>query len=331
MSSPDSSRRLRVFLCHASVDKPRVRQLYQQIGTTEVEVWFDEEHLLPGQDWELEIRRVVRRTDIVLVCLSQQSVSQRGFRHKEIKMALDIADEQPEGAIFIIPAKLEECEIPDRLHRWHWVNLFDEQGYQRLLQALKHRANELDIIINTPDTTARPVAMVRDSRVALLFYKQHGQWFVRAHNIQSEHIAALRVLLSPLETVDIQPAHIQVTALAGHAYSTMYPLTIQQRADSVDDTTHNERADLEQRIQEVSQRITELRRLYGVAGPIQRDEYRLQIELQQKVLQQHKQDLEKLPSSKVPTLITLRVNLVYTMLDMPEPQVYEDTVRLDLE
>ena len=50
--------------------------------------------------------------------------------------ALDVADEQPEGTIFLIPAKLEECETPGRLRRWHWVNLFEEGGYERLVAAL---------------------------------------------------------------------------------------------------------------------------------------------------------------------------------------------------
>jgi rod shape-determining protein MreB len=50
-----------------------------------------------------------------------------------------VADEQPEGAIFIIPVRLEECEVPDRLRRWHWVDLFDEKGYERLVSSLRQR------------------------------------------------------------------------------------------------------------------------------------------------------------------------------------------------
>ena len=53
-----------------------------------------------------------------------------------MKQALDVADQQPEGAIFLIPLKLEECDIPERVRRWHWVNLFDEKWYERLLTSL---------------------------------------------------------------------------------------------------------------------------------------------------------------------------------------------------
>jgi hypothetical protein len=59
---------------------------------------------------------------------------------KEITIALDVADEQPEDTIFLIPVRLEECSVPDRLSRWQWVNLFEARGYERLRRALQVRA-----------------------------------------------------------------------------------------------------------------------------------------------------------------------------------------------
>jgi hypothetical protein len=41
------------------------------------------------------------------------------YYKKEIKFALDEAEKQPEGTIFLIPLKLEECDVPERLQRWH--------------------------------------------------------------------------------------------------------------------------------------------------------------------------------------------------------------------
>jgi formylglycine-generating enzyme required for sulfatase activity len=80
---------------------------------------------------------------VVIVCLSHRSITKAGYAQKEIKFALDIADEQPEDTIFLIPLKLEECDIPERLSRWHGVNLFRANGYERLLKALRFRAESL--------------------------------------------------------------------------------------------------------------------------------------------------------------------------------------------
>jgi hypothetical protein len=143
IAPPSTQGCLRVFLCHSSADKDAVRVLYRQLKADGIKPWLDEEDLLPGQDWKREISKEVCASDIVIVCLSKDSVTKKGFVQKEIKFALDRADEQPEGAIFIIPLKLESCAVPDRLTQFHWVDYFKEHGYGRLMEALKKQASEM--------------------------------------------------------------------------------------------------------------------------------------------------------------------------------------------
>ncbi|MEM9276378.1 MAG: toll/interleukin-1 receptor domain-containing protein [Cyanobacteria bacterium P01_F01_bin.143] len=139
--------KLQVFLCHSSDDKPTVRELSQKLKNDGFQPWLDEENILPGQNWELEIEKAIESTDIILVCLSQSSVTKVGYVQKEIKFALDIADRQPEGSIFVIPVKLQECQIPRRLSKKQWVDLYTDvvKGYGRLVNALEHKANELEL------------------------------------------------------------------------------------------------------------------------------------------------------------------------------------------
>jgi hypothetical protein len=106
--------------------------------------WLDEEELLPGHDWHREITAAVRTSHVVIVCLSRTSISKAGYVQREIKHALDVADEQPDGTIFLIPLKLEECDAPERLRRWQWVDLFEEKGYDKLIRALRARARAID-------------------------------------------------------------------------------------------------------------------------------------------------------------------------------------------
>jgi hypothetical protein len=134
---------LRIFLCHASSDKPAVRELCGSLRGEGYNPWLDEQRLLPGQDWNLEIANAVRDAHVVLVCLSRTAINKVGYVQKEIKYALDVADQQPEGTIFIIPGKLEECDVPDRLRRWQWVNLFEQDGFDRLMGALHSRVRTI--------------------------------------------------------------------------------------------------------------------------------------------------------------------------------------------
>jgi len=149
----EPKRPLKVFLCHASTDKPAVHELYLRLKKDGVDAWLDKEKLLPGQDWELEIRKAVREADVVVVCLSKQ-FNQAGYRQKEVRLALDTAMEKPEGEIFIIPARLEECDNLESLRKWHWVDLFEDDGYERLMRALRTRADKIGLTLRIKKSRA---------------------------------------------------------------------------------------------------------------------------------------------------------------------------------
>lgn len=147
--NPPISRHLKVFLCHGREDKPAVIAIYDRLVKDGIEPWLDAKDLLPGQDWRREITRVVKASDIVLVCLSQTSVTKEGYVQSEIKLALDVAKEKPEGTIFLIPLRLESCSVPDELSQWHWVNYFDADGYENLKRSLQARATQIGVHLVT--------------------------------------------------------------------------------------------------------------------------------------------------------------------------------------
>jgi len=159
------NRKLKIFLCHSKDDKPKVRKLYKRLIADGFDAWLDKEKLLPGQDWELEIQKAVRNSDTVVVCLSNNSISKEGYIQKEIRFALDVAQEKPEGTIFLIPARLENCNVPDRISRFQWVDLFEKIGYSKLKEALHLRMDDLNIRFtsievlpkNSEDTISIPI------------------------------------------------------------------------------------------------------------------------------------------------------------------------------
>ena len=136
-------RAVKVFLCHSSTNKSVVRTLHARLEEAGFAPWLDEKDILPGEDWERAIAAAVSASDVVLVCLSKDSVSRVGFLQRELTSALNAAEEQPEGAIFIIPLKLEACDVPERLKRWQWLDYFEDGAHERLLLALRKRASQL--------------------------------------------------------------------------------------------------------------------------------------------------------------------------------------------
>lgn len=139
-----SKRPLKVFLCYASPDSKNVNELYLRLKNEGVDVWLDKENLIAGASWDREIRTAVRESDIVIVCLSRK-FDKKGYRHNEMRVALEEANLQPEGEIFIIPARLEECDYPTSLRPFHGVDLFEANGYDRLIRALSLRAERIGL------------------------------------------------------------------------------------------------------------------------------------------------------------------------------------------
>lgn len=142
-----NNRPLKVFLCHAHADRSAVIDLYAHLSKDGVDAWLDKKKLLPGQNWEHEISKAVKEADVVVVCLSN-SFNQSGYRQKEVSLALDTAMKQTPDDIFIIPARLEECDVINQLEKWQWVDLFEPDGYERLMLALRVRAE--DVGVNLP-------------------------------------------------------------------------------------------------------------------------------------------------------------------------------------
>ena len=172
----EAKRSLKVFLCHAHADRDPVRGLYTRLTQDGVDAWLDKAKLLPGQDWELEIRKAVREADVVVVCLSKQ-FNQAGFRQKEVKWALDTAMEKPEGEIFIIPARLEECDTLESLRKWHWVDLFAKDGYKNLLRSLDVRADKIGAkniyFKKEKSNTSKKILLLDDDYESMYKFKTH--------------------------------------------------------------------------------------------------------------------------------------------------------------
>lgn len=137
------SRQLRVFLLHARQDEKRVRRLYQRLVKEGADVWLDQVKLRPGEDWALEIQKAIYTSDVVIACLSEQFNRQGGYRHEELRIALERATSLPEGVPFLIPARLETCELPETLRRWQCVDLFEENGYKQLIRVLRQWISSL--------------------------------------------------------------------------------------------------------------------------------------------------------------------------------------------
>jgi hypothetical protein len=126
------------FLCYSWADKEQVRVLRERLTADAIRCWLDEEDIMPGQDWEREIVRALESSGFVLACVSRNLLRTSGYVQQELRYALHRAADRAEGSIYLIPVRLEPCEMPDELRHLHPVDLFEPGGYRRLVQVLRY-------------------------------------------------------------------------------------------------------------------------------------------------------------------------------------------------
>ena len=138
-----NTRPLKVFLCHASADKSAVRELYQRLkGEDWIDPWLDVARILPGQHWTSVIRQSLANADSVIILISNNSINREGFVQRELNYAWELSLEKPRNVIYLIPLRLEECDVPYDLRERQWADYFgekQEETYLALLQSLKLR------------------------------------------------------------------------------------------------------------------------------------------------------------------------------------------------
>jgi hypothetical protein len=134
----------RIFLAHAREDKSQVRKLYADLKSRGLDPWLDEIDLMPGQIWKDEIPKAIRGAAVFLACLSSRSVDKVGYVQNEFRLALSAFGERPPGSIYLIPVRLDDCNVPDlqiadrglSLKDIHWVDLWQEGGLDRLVTSI---------------------------------------------------------------------------------------------------------------------------------------------------------------------------------------------------
>jgi formylglycine-generating enzyme required for sulfatase activity len=153
---------LKVTLCYSPDDKSIVSELYQQLSAEGwMDVWMDED-TLPGEDKEMEVEQAINDADITLICLSTHAIKNQGNVHHILRIALSRAGYKPEKAVYIIPIRLEDCELPSQLRQWQSADYFEgnkERAYRNLLKSLRKQSQLLESSANSKNPGAKEKAV----------------------------------------------------------------------------------------------------------------------------------------------------------------------------
>ena len=126
-----------IFLSYARPDKKEVEKLYQKLTAAGYKPWMDTKDLVAGEDWRKTLQKAIKNASFFIVCLSNNSVNKRGVIQEEIKEALGILRQKLESDIYLIPVRLNDCEIPESLAGIQYLDLFNGNGLTQLLKTIR--------------------------------------------------------------------------------------------------------------------------------------------------------------------------------------------------
>jgi hypothetical protein len=133
--------RPRVFIAYVNEDFTRVRRLYDDLAAAGLDPWLDKRKLLPGQDWPRCIERAIGTADFFVACFSEPALRKRGQFQRELRYALEQAAHMPLDDVYVIPVRLDACEIPRRLRsQYQCLDLFPDwsAGTEQLIRSIKN-------------------------------------------------------------------------------------------------------------------------------------------------------------------------------------------------
>jgi len=138
MQQIDSKKR--VFISYAREDNLIAKKLYFDLKCIEgIIPWIDCEDMLPGQKWQNEIYSNIKKCTHFLALLSSNSITKKGYVQRELKIAFDFLDKNPDSNIYLIPIRVDECAVNDeKLQSLHRVDMFAsyEQGLEKIILSI---------------------------------------------------------------------------------------------------------------------------------------------------------------------------------------------------
>lgn len=120
-----------VFLSYAHADKQKVRRLAEKLRKAGLGVWLDEWVIRPGDDLYLAVEQGLEKSRCLILCMSQAAF---GSEWVALERSTVLFRDPKNQQRRFIPLLLEECEIPDTIRRFAYVNgtTIDDEVLKRL-------------------------------------------------------------------------------------------------------------------------------------------------------------------------------------------------------
>lgn len=141
--------KIKVFISYSENDGDKVEKLVSQLKNNNLDVWFDQEQLYPGEELKPAIKNGIYSANIFLACLSSNYVNNFSGSWTERELKIATQNEEKQNVRKIIPVRFEKAkgnQLPDILGKRAFADLSSftkwEKNFNRLVDAIKKTSLE---------------------------------------------------------------------------------------------------------------------------------------------------------------------------------------------
>ncbi len=222
----------KVFISHASTDKPFVDKLVADLAINEVPVWYDKLDLRLGESIPGAINDGLAESKYFAIVLSKASISSVWVR-EELNAAL--MKQVAKGGTFILPLLLEDCEVPPLLAHRRFADF--RSSYQAALaELLSMWGKDTEACTNANKSTVFPWPDVDmpDNEFIYLHSTRFDKFFKMSCSLDWTANKTINYLT---DTLDL-PWNIELSSI-GMKWSFSYGLKLEGQGISLNTQLHD--------------------------------------------------------------------------------------------
>lgn len=127
----------RVFIMYSHADRAAASDLVRKLKAEGYNPWFDLDEIAPGQKIHERIQNGLSQSAVALLLVSKRLDLDNSLISKELNYALESLKPADTSFSPVIPIRHDDAEIPDVLAGINWIDLREENAFERLNLGLK--------------------------------------------------------------------------------------------------------------------------------------------------------------------------------------------------
>jgi hypothetical protein len=89
-----------------------------------------------GLDWRKNIDSAVNGAQVVILLISNQSISKKGYSQEIFERTIELIKEIRKNLFYVIPLRLDDCVLPQSLEFLEWRDYFGTNAHEELINSM---------------------------------------------------------------------------------------------------------------------------------------------------------------------------------------------------